>query len=69
MLEKLEGVKARFDELERQIADPGLIARQEEWLKCVKERAALEPVVSAYVRYAACLKSGTKPKSSWPTPK
>ena len=56
MLEKLEGVKARFDELERQIADPGLIARQEEWLKCVKERAALEPVVSAYVRYAACLK-------------
>jgi len=55
MLEKLKKLKARFDELSGQIADPALIANQEEWRKRVKEHAQLEPVAAAYDRYEACL--------------
>ena len=55
MLEKLKKLKAWFEELSGQIADPALIANQEEWRKRVKEHAQLEPVAAAYDRYEACL--------------
>ncbi len=55
MLDKLKGLKARFQELETQLSDPELIANQAEWKKRVKERADLEPVIAVYDAYEASL--------------
>ena len=52
MLEKLKGLKNRFDELEQLISDPEVINDQENWRKLMKERADLDPVVEAYNRYS-----------------
>ena len=56
MLEKLKGLRARYQELETMISDPALIANQEEWRKRVKEHASLGPVIEAYDKYGACLR-------------
>lgn len=52
MLEKLRGLKVRFDELEKLISDPTIISDQENWRKLMKERSDLDPVVDAYNRYS-----------------
>lgn len=56
MLEKLAGLKTRFNELGSIISDPAVIGNQEEWRKRIKEHAALEPIIEAYDNYANCLK-------------
>jgi len=51
MLEKLDFIEKRFEELDRAIADPEIIARQDEWKKLVIERSNLEEIVSVYREY------------------
>ena len=48
MFEKLNALKKRFEELTELIANPEIIAKQQEWKKLVKERAALEETVEKY---------------------
>ncbi len=48
MLEKLSFIEARYEELSHVIADPEVIARQEEWQRLVKEHSSLEEIVSKY---------------------
>ena len=45
MLEKLKFIETRYEELSHVIADPEVIARQEEWQGLVKEHASLEEIV------------------------
>lgn len=51
MLDKLHLIEERYEELERQISDPAVIARQEEWRKLTREHARLAEIVAAYRQY------------------
>ena len=51
MLQKLEDVEKRYDELTAKISDPEVISRTSEWQKYMKEHAGLEEVVSKYREY------------------
>lgn len=53
MFENLVEVKNRFFELERQISDPDIISRRDEWQKLVKEHSSLSPIVEAYDKFVA----------------
>ncbi len=51
LLEKLEGVKIRFDEIAQQITDPETIADMKRYVKLNKEYKDLEPLIEAYKSY------------------
>jgi peptide chain release factor 1 len=51
MFDKLAKVEARFDELERLLCDPAVLARRDEVAKLSKERAGLGDLVEAYRLY------------------
>ena len=51
MFEKLEAIKKRYEELNKEIADPNLISNQSEWQKAMKEHASLEELVQKFREY------------------
>lgn len=51
ILEKLEGVKNRFDEVGKLINEPEIVADMKRYVKLNKEYKELEPVVIAYKEY------------------
>ena len=51
MFDKLEGVEARYEELNKQISDPEVIARQNEWKQLMKEHSEIAEVVAKYREY------------------
>ena len=51
MLDKLSGIEDRFKELEKKIADPEVIADQENWRVMCKEHSDLAPIVAKYTEY------------------
>ena len=51
ILDKLEGVKNRFDEVGRLINEPETIADMNRYVKLNKEYKDLEPVIKAYEEY------------------
>ncbi len=51
MLEKLQHLEERYDELSGLISDPEVISNQSEWQKHTKAHAALQDVVSTYREY------------------
>ncbi len=51
MLERLQRLEERYDELSNLISDPEIINRQNEWQKYTKEHAELIEVVSVYREY------------------
>jgi peptide chain release factor 1 len=55
LLEKLTGIEARFDELERTIADPANINDYEKVAEYAQERAELQPFVDLTRRYKQAL--------------
>ena len=48
MFQKLEGVEARYEELNKLISDPNVISNQSEWKKLMKEHSSIEDVVFKY---------------------
>ena len=48
MLDKLEFAESRYEELSIKIAQPEVIANQNEWKKLVKEHADLEELILKY---------------------
>jgi peptide chain release factor 1 len=50
MLERLQEVERRFEELERLVADPAVIANHREFAKLARERSQLEETVAVYRR-------------------
>ena len=54
MLDKLQGLKEKFDILTEKISDPEIMGDQKEYTKILKERAALEPIVTKYEEYRTC---------------
>lgn len=51
ILEKLIGVKERFEEVGRLITEPEIISDMERYIKLNKEYKELEPIVKAYIEY------------------
>jgi len=51
ILDKLEGVKERFQEVGRLITDPGTISDMKRYIKLNKEYKDLEPIILAYDAY------------------
>lgn len=47
-LEKLQNIKAKFDELTKSLSDPQVIADNKEWTRIAKEHADLQPVADTY---------------------
>lgn len=48
ILTRLEGVKARFDEVGQLITDPGVISDMDRYVRLNREYKQLEPVIEAY---------------------
>ncbi|MFO7171921.1 MAG: peptide chain release factor 1 [Bacillota bacterium] len=55
MLEKLEGVEARFAELEARLADPALIQNPKEYQKAAREHRRLGEIVEVFREYRKVL--------------
>ena len=52
-IEKLEGIRKKYDELTALIVKPEIIADNKEWTKLVKERSEIEPVAETYDKLKA----------------
>lgn len=55
ILEKLDGLEARFEEVGTLITDPAVIADQQRYVKLTKEYKDLEDIMKAKKKYVACL--------------
>lgn len=53
MFDKYEWILSRYDELSQTISQPEIIADNDRYQACLKERALLEPQVDAWQRYTA----------------
>ena len=51
MLDRLEFIQNKYDELSVMISDPSIMANQNEWRKLCKEHADLETIVTKYNEY------------------
>ncbi|MGG7165211.1 peptide chain release factor 1 [Clostridium ihumii] len=51
MLDRLQFIENKYDELSNKISDPAIMANQKEWQKLCKEHADLEAVVAKYREY------------------
>ena len=52
-IEKIEGIRKKYDELTDLIVKPEIIADNKEWTKLVKERSEIEPVAETYDKLKA----------------
>lgn len=50
MLERLESIEKRYEELEQLLSDPQVLAHRSEWLKLSKEMASIVSIVDLYRR-------------------
>ena len=57
LLEKLEGLQARFEEVSTLITDPNVIADQQRYVRLTKEYKELEDLMNARKEYAEKLKA------------
>ena len=57
LLEKLEGLVSRFEEVSTLITDPSVIADQKRYVKLTKEWKDLGKIVEARKQYVGCLQT------------
>jgi peptide chain release factor 1 len=57
MLDKLEAIKARFDNLGVALTNPEVVSDNKRFSEVSKEYRRLEPTVEAYKKYRACLEA------------
>lgn len=63
ILDKLQGVKERFEEVGKLITDPEIIADMKRYVKLNKEYKDLEPIVGAYEDYRNVLENISSSKN------
>ncbi len=51
MLEKLDFIEKKYEELSRKISDPEIVADQNQWRNLVKEHSGIEEIVQVYRQY------------------
>jgi peptide chain release factor 1 len=57
MFDKLDNVEKRYEELNKLISDPKVIADQNEWKKLMKEHADIEDIVLKYREYKKAMQT------------
>ena len=57
ILEKLDGLVSRYEEVATLITDPAVIADQERYVKLTREYKEMGDIMDARRRYVACLNS------------
>lgn len=57
MIEKLEAIKARFNDLGTALTNPEVVSDNKRFTQISKEYRKLEPIVLAYTKYRNCLDS------------
>jgi peptide chain release factor 1 len=57
MIEKLEAIKARFNDLGTALTNPEIVSDNKRFTQISKEYRKLEPIVLAYTKYRNCLDS------------
>ena len=67
ILEKLEGLESRYEEVSTLITDPNVIADQQRFVKLTKEYKDLSDIMKARDRYIACINSIKEAKTYWQT--
>ena len=55
MLDKLEFIEEKYEDLSHKISDPEVIGDQNMWQKLIKEHASLEPIVAKFREYRSVL--------------
>jgi peptide chain release factor 1 len=55
MIEKLNGLKVKYDELTNQIGNPEIMSDQDLYTKLLKDRSNLEPIVMTYDEYVSVM--------------
>jgi len=63
MIEQLEKIENRFNEITEQMASQEVLSDLQQLHKLAKERASIEPLVSKYVDYKTTLKSLTETRT------
>lgn len=56
MLDKLEFIEEKYEDLSHKISDPEIITDQNQWKKLVKEHSDIEPLVQKFREYKSVLK-------------
>jgi peptide chain release factor 1 len=51
LLDKLDSIEERYEQLSVKMSDPEVISQQDMWRKLVKEHSDLEPIVTKYREY------------------
>ncbi|MGE5472924.1 MAG: peptide chain release factor 1 [Ignavibacteriales bacterium] len=51
MFSKLEFVEKRYEEINKKLSDPDVIANQDEWRKLMKEHSEIEDIVQKFIEY------------------
>lgn len=51
MIEKLQVIEEKFNQLEKKISDPQIISNNQEWQKLIKEHSNLQPIVEKFREY------------------
>ena len=51
MLDKLDAIKERFDEVAKLIVDPNIISDMKQYIQLNKEYKDLEPIIAAHKAY------------------
>jgi peptide chain release factor 1 len=51
MLEKLEAIKARFEDLQAQMNDPSVMSDMKRFIKLSKDYKELQPIIAAFEKY------------------
>ena len=57
ILEKLEGLESRYEEISTLITDPSVISDQERYVRLTREYKDLDDIMKARKKYIACLNS------------
>jgi peptide chain release factor 1 len=57
MLDKLEAIKARFDQIGVSLTNPEVVSDQKKFSQLSKEYRKLEKIVNTYLQYKQCLES------------
>ena len=63
MWDKLEQIDKRYQELERQIAEPEIVSNPKQLQKLAQERASIQSVVTKHRGYKATAKSLEAPRA------
>ncbi|HEY8423698.1 MAG TPA: peptide chain release factor 1 [Clostridia bacterium] len=62
LLERLEEVKNKYEQLTQALADANLISDIEKWKAAAKEQARLEPIVNKFIEYKKALEARAEAK-------